>query len=65
VLGEDEHVSALLAPTHPLYLWHYAEYARIVEEQRDLLSERDRRLVADAARELPNFLTSLCVPPVV
>jgi hypothetical protein len=64
VLGQDDHVSALLAPTHPLYLWHYAEYARIVDEQRDLLSERDRRLVADAARELPNFLTSLCVPPV-
>jgi hypothetical protein len=64
VLGQDEHISALLAPTHPLFLWHYAEYARIVDEQRDALSERDRRLVAEAARELPNFLTSLCVPPI-
>jgi hypothetical protein len=59
-----EGVSALLAPTHPLFLWHYAEYCRIVDEQRSALSERDRRLVAEAARELPNFLTSICIPPI-
>lgn len=64
VFGSGERSFALLAPTHPLFLWHYAEYCRIVEEQRASLSERDRRLVADAARDLPNFLSSLCVPPI-
>lgn len=55
---------ALLAPTHPLYLWHYTEYARVVETQRDRLSERDQDLVVKAAVNLPFFLTSLCVPSI-
>lgn len=55
-------VLAMVTPMHPLYLWHYAEYCRIVEEQRDRLSEEDRQLVIDGAKNLQNFLTSLCVP---
>jgi len=55
---------AVVTPLHPLYLWHYAEYCRVVAEQRDRLSDRDRRLVFDAAKRLPNFLTALCLPPV-
>jgi hypothetical protein len=55
-------LTALIAPTHPLYLWHYTEYARVVEEQRDQLSERDRALVVAAAKRLPYFLTTLCIP---
>ncbi len=62
VFRREDTLLALVAPTHPLYLWHYAEYARIVSDQRDRLSERDRKLVVDGASELPNFLTSLCVP---
>jgi hypothetical protein len=57
-----DELTAVLAPTHPLYLWHYTEYARVVEEQRDRLSERDQGLVVSAAKRLPYFLTSLCVP---
>ncbi len=53
---------ALLSPLHPLFLWHHATYAQLVEEQRDRLEEPDRELVAYAARRLPNFLTSLYVP---
>ena len=53
---------ALLSPVHPLFVWHYATYADVVEAQRDRLDERDKSLVADAARRLPNFLTSLYVP---
>lgn len=53
---------ALIAPTHPLYLWHYTEYCRIVDEQRELLSDRDKELVVQAAQKLPNFLTSVCIP---
>ena len=55
---------AVVTPLHPLFLWHYAEYCRIVADQRDRLSERDRRLVFAAAKNLPSFLTALCLPPV-
>lgn len=60
----NDELAALLAPTHPLYLWHYTEYARIVEEQRDRLTTRDQALVVSAAVRLPYFLTSLCVPSI-
>ena len=53
---------AIAAPTHPLFLWHYGRYCQIIAEQRDRLDERDRILVSKAARNLPNFLTSLFVP---
>ena len=53
---------AILSPVHPLFVWHYAEYADLVEAQRDHLDDRDKDLVAEAARHLPNFLTSLYVP---
>lgn len=53
---------ALLSPVHPLFVWHYATYASLVEAQRDRLDEPDKKLVADSARRLPNFLTSLYVP---
>jgi hypothetical protein len=55
---------AILSPTHPLFLWHYTEFARVVTVQRDLMSEPDRALVADAGTRLPNFLTSLYLPQV-
>ncbi|MFG2064018.1 ATP-binding protein [Micromonospora sp. NPDC048871] len=53
---------AMLTPLHPLYLWRYSEFARIVVAQRDRLSARDLQLVRDSAGKLPNFLTSLCLP---
>ncbi len=53
---------AIAAPTHPLFLWHYARYAEIVSAQRDRLDERDRALVAEAAARLPFFLTSIFIP---
>jgi hypothetical protein len=53
---------AIAAPTHPLFLWHYARYAEIVHAQRDRLDERDRALVAEAAERLPFFLTSIFIP---
>ena len=52
----------IAAPTHPLYLWHYARYAEIVNAQRDRLDDRDRVLVAQAAERLPFFLTSIFIP---
>jgi hypothetical protein len=60
--GGGAKLYALPSPIHPLFIWHYAEFARIVEEQRDRLSERDRELIASAASDLPNFLTSIFVP---
>jgi Domain of unknown function (DUF4338)/Helicase HerA, central domain len=62
VIKGGERLFALLSPVHPLFVWHYATYAELVEAQRDRLDERDKGLVADAARRLPNFLTSLYVP---
>ncbi|CAA9346657.1 MAG: hypothetical protein AVDCRST_MAG93-6923, partial [uncultured Chloroflexia bacterium] len=54
---------AILSPTHPLYLWHYVRYSQIVSEQQELLGAKDRELVVQAAGHLPNFLTSVYVPP--
>ena len=62
VIQAGSKVFAVLSPTHPLYLWHYATYAKVVEAQRDRLPPDDRALVAAAATQLPNFLTSLYVP---
>jgi len=62
VIQAGEKVLTVLSPTHPLYLWHYATYARVVDAQRERLPEKDRELVATAATQLPNFLTSLYVP---
>jgi hypothetical protein len=62
VLRVNDRTYAIGAPTHPLYLWHYARYCEIVDAQRDRLDERDRALVADAAHRLPFFLTSLFIP---
>lgn len=64
VLSVEGRAYALLAPTHPLYLWHYARYAEIVDEQRERLDERDKDLIADSAERLPFFLTSMLIPSV-
>ncbi len=44
-LDNGETVVALLTPLHPLLLWHYYEYTRVIESQKDLLEPRDRDLV--------------------
>lgn len=62
VVRIDDQTYAILAPTHPLYLWHYARYAEIVHGQRERLEDRDRALVASAAERLPFFLTSILIP---
>lgn len=62
VLRIDSRVYAIAAPTHPLFLWHYARYAEIVHSQRDRLDDRDRELIAQAAERLPFFLTSILIP---
>lgn len=63
VIKGAERLFVLLSPLHPLFLWHYALYADLVAAQRDRLDDRDKKLVTDSARKLPNFLTSLYVPP--
>lgn len=63
VVKADGSRYALAAPTHPLFLWHYARYCQIVKEQRNRLEPKDRELVAQAANNLPNFLSSLFIPP--
>ena len=64
VLRIDEKIYAIAAPTHPLFLWHYARYAEIVDAQRDRLDDRDKELIAQSAERLPFFLTSILVPSV-
>lgn len=62
VFRGDNVLVAFLTSTHPLYLWHAVEFCRVVDAQRELLSEPDRQLVVDAAKDLPIFLASLCIP---
>lgn len=62
VIRAEGQTYAVPAPTHPLFLWHYAKYAQIVEDQRELLDENDKDLVIQAARDLPNFMTSVFIP---
>lgn len=62
VLRVNGRTYAIAAPTHPLFLWHYARYCQIVDAQRDRLDERDQELVAHAAERLPFFLTSIFIP---
>lgn len=52
----------LAAPTHPLFLWHYAKYCETVESQKGKIEPRDHNLIADAAENLPNFLSSFFLP---
>jgi len=65
LLETDGRTMALLTPLHPLYVWHFAEFCRIVDEQRERLSERDHCLIKDvAAEDLPNFLSSVSLPAI-
>lgn len=64
VLRINDKTYALTAPTHPLFLWHYARYAELVDSQRDRLDDRDKALIAQAAERLPFFLTSILIPSV-
>jgi hypothetical protein len=63
-LDNDGSFIALLMPLHPLLLWHYVEYARVITEQRDVLDERDRALVRSELESggVPLFLASIGVP---
>ncbi|KLR61494.1 AAA-like domain [Actinobacteria bacterium IMCC26207] len=66
-LQSDDALIALMTPLHPLLLWHYVEYARVITEQRDTLDERDRALVRSEfdTGGVPLFLASLGVPRLV
>jgi hypothetical protein len=58
---------ALLTPLHPMLLWHYAEYTRVIAEQNELLDPRDRDLVRTEFQSggVPLFFASLGVPRLV
>ncbi len=64
VLDNESSLVALLTPLHPMLLWHYAEYARVIENQRDLLDARDRDLVRSELRNggVPFLFSSLGIP---
>ena len=66
-LNNGSSLVALLTPLHPLLLWHYMEYTRVVTNQRDALEARDRELVfSELSRNgVPLFLPSLGVPRLV
>ena len=66
-LASDDALIALMTPLHPLLLWHYVEYVRVIGEQRDTLDERDRALVRSEfdSGGVPLFLAALGVPRVV
>lgn len=66
-LATDDSLIGLMTPLHPLLLWHYVEYARVITNQREALDDRDRSLVRSEfeAGGVPLFLASLGVPRLV
>lgn len=68
LLGDnDASLIALMTPLHPLLLWHFVEYVRVIGEQRDILDDRDRMLVRSEFESggVPLFLASLGVPRLI
>ncbi|MFZ1490313.1 MAG: ATP-binding protein [Ilumatobacteraceae bacterium] len=63
-LDNDTSLVALLSPLHPMLLWHYAEYARVIQDQKVLLDARDRELVRSEFQTggVPFFFASLGIP---
>jgi hypothetical protein len=63
-LDNGSSLVALFTPLHPMLLWHYAEYARVIQDQRDLLDARDRDLVRSEFQGggVPFFFSSLGIP---
>lgn len=63
-LDNDSALVGMLTPLHPMLLWHYAEYARVIQGQKQLLDDRDRDLVrAEFDRGgVPFFFSSLGIP---
>ena len=55
---------ALLTPLHPMLLWHYSEYVRVLTTQKDLLTARDRTLVRSELDQsgVPYFFSSIGIP---
>ena len=66
-LDNGSSLVALLTPLHPLLLWHYVEYTRVLTAQRDTLEARDRELLFSELKRdgVPLFLPSLGVPRLV
>ncbi len=66
-LDNGSSLVALLTPLHPLLLWHHAEYARVIQDQKQLLDSRDRDLVRSEfqAGGVPLFFASLGIPRTV
>ena len=63
IIRVGDQTYGLASPTHPLFIWHYAKYCELVASQRERLDAKDQALVIDAAHSLPNFFTSMFVPP--
>jgi hypothetical protein len=63
-LDNDSALVGLLTPLHPMLLWHYAEYARVIQNQKELLDARDRNLVRSEFQSggVPFFFSSLGIP---
>lgn len=66
-LDNGDSMVGLLTPLHPLLLWHYVEYARVLTQQKDVLEDRDRKLIRTEVDQdgVPLFLASIGVPRLV
>src|SRR5206468_867624 len=66
-LDNGDSLLALLTPLHPLLLWHYFEFGRVIAEQKELLEPRDRDLVRSDFQSggVPLFFASLGVTRLV
>lgn len=66
-LDNGRSLLALLTPLHPLLLWHFFEFGRVIGEQGELLEPRDRDLVRSEFQSggVPLFFASLGVTRLV
>lgn len=66
-IDDGRAIVAILTPLHPMFLWHYAEFTRVIEAQKELLDSRDRELVRNEFSNggIPLFFASLGVPRLI
>ncbi len=66
-LDNGSSLVALLTPIHPLLLWHYVEYTRVLTDHKDDLDDRDHKLILSELDRngVPLFLPALGVPRIV
>jgi hypothetical protein len=51
----------ILSPLHPLHLWKYIKLARKIRQEKESLTDEERRFLIDSVEEQPHVLRSIHV----